>query len=230
MVPSNEEAATVLVVDDEPNIAALVRMVLEAAKYHVIEVHSGEDALAAAAHNVVDLVVLDIMLGGMDGFAVLEKLRGLGHAMPVLFLSARDEVDSKVRGLVLGDDYLTKPFDVDELVARVSALLRRSGKVERHSLVVGTLKLNEDNYSVTRGDVLIALTPTEFKLLRLLMHNVGKVVSREQIIAAVWDADVDGRANVDTYISYLRKKIDGDFSHQMVTTVRGFGYTLTPEL
>ena len=229
MTPTNDEVTTILVVDDEENIAALVRMVLEAAKYRVIEVHSGEAALEAASHNAIDLVVLDVMLGGMDGFAVLEKLRGLGHAMPVLFLSARDEVDSKVRGLSLGDDYLTKPFDVDELVARVSALLRRSGKVERHSMVVGTLELNEDNYSVTRGESVISLTPTEFKLLRLLMHNVSKVVSRDQIIAAVWDADVDGRANVDTYISYLRKKIDGDFEHQMVTTVRGFGYTLTPE-
>jgi len=226
---SNEEVITILVVDDEENIAALVRMVLEAAKYHVIEVHSGEAAIEAADQHPIDLVVLDIMLGGVDGFAVAEKIRGRGHNMPVLFLSARDEVNDKVRGLALGDDYLTKPFAVDELVARVSALLRRSGKVERHSLVVGNLELNEDNFSVTRDGVVISLTPTEFKLLRLLMSNVGKVVSRDQIIAAVWDIDVDGRANVDTYISYLRKKIDGDFAHQMVTTVRGFGYTLTPE-
>jgi len=219
----------VLVVDDEENIAALVRMVLEASNHEVREAHSGSEALKIVEEGPVDALVLDIMLGDMDGFELAEKLRRQGVKAPILFLTARDSVGDKVHGLELGDDYLTKPFHVDELKARVDALLRRSGGNDVHRLVVGDLELDEDNFRVTRAGTEISLTPTEFKMLKLLMRHAGTVIKREQILDAVWDDDFRGRASVDTYISYLRKKIDSDFDHQMLVTVRGFGYTLKPQ-
>ena len=220
--------SVVLVVDDEENIAMLVQMALELSGHTVLTAHSSTDAASMLADRTVDLIVLDVLLGDEDGFDLLDRLRRRGVTAPVLYLTALDDVADKVRGLSLGDDYMTKPFRVEELVARVHALLRRSGRADAHQLHVGDLELDEDTYSVHRAGVAISLTPTEFKLLRLLMQNVGKVVSREQILDTVWEYDFGGRANVDTYISYLRKKIDGDFPHQMLTTVRGFGYTLKP--
>jgi len=224
-----EAKPRVLVVDDEQNIAALVRMVLVAGNYDVVEAHSGQAALDAVAGQAFDAAVLDVMLGDLDGFEVAERLRRGGMHAPMLFLTARDDMSDKLRGLEIGDDYMTKPFHVDELKARVDALLRRAGTTESHRLVVGDLELNEDTFQVRRGGEEISLTPTEFRLLKLLMRHAGSVVKREQILEAVWDDDFRGRANVDTYVSYLRRKIDGGRAHQMLVTVRGFGYTLKPE-
>lgn len=225
MAPTKDAPAVVLVVDDEDNIAALVSMVVETAGHTVIEAHSGAEALSLVTSRHVDMIVLDVMLGDTDGFTLLEELRSKGYNLPVLFLTALDALPDKLRGLSLGDDYMTKPFKVQEVAARVDLLLRRRSS-ESNKLVVGDIVLNEDTYSVTRAGIDVPLTPTEFKLLRLLMRNANRVVLRSEILNEVWEPGFSGRANVDTYVSYLRRKIDGPHEAQMITTARGFGYML----
>jgi len=175
-------------------------------------------------------MVLDIMLPDRDGFQVVQRLRADGRHMPVVFLTARDSTEEKVKGLTVGgDDYVTKPFSLEELVARVRAVLRRTGAVsgeESARLVFADLELDDDTHEVWRGRTRIDLTPTEYKLLRYLMLNARRALSKSQILDHVWEYDFDGDANVvETYISYLRKKID-KLGPPLIHTIRGVGYTL----
>jgi two-component system OmpR family response regulator len=219
----------VLVVDDEVNIAELVATALAYENFEVKMAHDGGGAIAAVRDFAPDLVVLDVMLPDVDGFEVQQRLRANGERVPVLFLTARDAVEDRVRGLTLGaDDYLTKPFSLQELVARVRAVLRRTQATEpdAHRFRFADLELDEDRREVRRGGREIELTPTEFGLLRYLMLNARNVVSKAQILDHVWQYDCggDGRI-VETYIGYLRKKIDAG-GPPLIHTLRGFGYSL----
>ena len=223
--------ACLLVVDDEPNIRDLLATSLRFAGFEVFTASTGNEAIREATEHQPDLVVLDVMLPDMDGFTVTRRLRDRGEQYPILFLTAKDETQDKVAGLTVGgDDYVTKPFSLEEVVARIRAVLRRThGGTEstvESALMVGDLRLDEDSHEVHRGDVNIELSPTEFKLLRYLMLNAGRVVSKTQILDHVWDYDWSGEVGiVESYISYLRRKIDviGD---PMIHTKRGIGYVL----
>lgn len=219
----------VLVVDDEPNIAQLVAMALGYEGFLVETAADGRGALAAVRSFGPHLVVLDVLLPDLDGFEVGRRLRAAAEPVPVLFLTARDSVEDRVRGLTLGgDDYLTKPFAVEELVARVRALVRRAGSVAHPDtrLQFADLELNEDTREVRRAGRLVRLSPTEFSLLRYLMLNARLIRSKAQILDHVWQYDFggDGRI-VETYIGYLRRKIDAGAA-PLIHTVRGVGYTL----
>ncbi|GAA1490056.1 response regulator transcription factor [Brachybacterium sacelli] len=226
-----EFEARLLVVDDEPNIRDLLATSLRFAGFEVFTASTGNEAIREATDHQPDLVVLDVMLPDMDGFTVTRRLRDRGEQYPILFLTARDETQDKVAGLTVGgDDYVTKPFSLEEVVARIRAVLRRThgghDATVDSSLVVGDLRLDEDSHEVYRADVTIELSPTEFKLLRYLMLNAGRVVSKTQILDHVWDYDWSGEVGiVESYISYLRRKIDviGD---PMIHTKRGIGYVL----
>ena len=205
---------------------------LEAALRHTgFEVHpvaSGRAALEAVDTVKPDLVVLDVMLPDLDGFEVCHRLRSSGNRTPVLFLTARDGTDDKVRGLTMGgDDYLAKPFSLDELVARIGAVLRRTGAANSDALLTCLdLELDDDAHRVMRAGVDIALSPTEYNLLRYLLVNQGRVVSKSQILDHVWQYDFGGEGGVvETYIGYLRRKLDsGDV--RLIHTIRGVGYSL----
>jgi len=224
-------APRILVVDDESSITDLLGMALRYEGMEVRVAHLGRDAIEQAAEFRPHLMVLDVMLPDLDGFEVLRRLTTeVGpERLPVLFLTARDALDDKLRGFTLGgDDYMTKPFSVEELIVRVRAILRRTRSDGRDDgrLVVGDLELDEESHEVRRGQALIDLTPTEFKLLHYLMLNAGRVVSKAQILDRVWNYDFDGNANVvEIYISYLRRKVDAH-GPRMITTVRGVGYSL----
>jgi two-component system OmpR family response regulator len=222
----------VLVVDDQPNIVDMVATVLRFHGFEVGTAASAGAALARAAADRPDLVVLDVNLPDGDGFDVCRALRADGHQIGVVFLTARDAPADLVAGLTFGgDDYVTKPFSVDELVARVRAVLRRIRPVTGAEAGPGVLRfadleLDEDACQVRRGGHLVELSPTEFKLLRYLMANSGRVLSRAQILDAVWSYDFGGGSNVvDTYIGYLRRKLD-PLGPPLIATKRGFGYTL----
>ena len=223
--------ARLLVVDDEPNIRDLLATSLRFAGFEVFTASTGNEAIREATEHQPDLVVLDVMLPDMDGFTVTRRLRDRGEQYPILFLTAKDETQDKVAGLTVGgDDYVTKPFSLEEVVARIRAVLRRThGGTEStvdSALVVGDLRLDEDSHEVYRGDVVIDLSPTEFKLLRYLMLNAGRVVSKTQILDHVWDYDWSGEVGiVESYISYLRRKIDV-VGEPMIHTKRGIGYVL----
>ena len=224
------EKARILVVDDEPNITELVSMALRYEGFEVDVASDGRSALARAATFRPHLMVLDVMLPDVDGFGVLKRIRADGQPVSVVFLTARDATEDKVNGLTLGgDDYVTKPFSVEELVARVRAVLRRTGNgpgAGSSRLTFADLELDEDTREVWRGDEPIELTATEFKLLRYLMLNARRVLSKAQILDHVWQYDFGGDANVvETYISYLRKKVDKT-EPRLIHTVRGVGYTL----
>jgi len=220
----------VLVVDDEANITDLVATALRYEGFDVEVASTGGDALRAAETFRPDLMVLDIMLPDRDGYAVLQRLRADGLHVPVVFLTARDSTEEKVKGLTVGgDDYVTKPFSLEELVARVRAVLRRTGAINGDGsarLTFADLELDDDTHEVWRGRTRIDLTPTEYKLLRYLMLNARRALSKSQILDHVWEYDFDGDANVvETYISYLRKKID-KLGPPLIHTIRGVGYTL----
>ncbi|MGN0064760.1 MAG: response regulator transcription factor [Nocardioides sp.] len=222
----------VLVVDDEVNIAELLGMALRHEGWEVALAHTGRDAVATASEIRPDAVVLDIMLPDFDGLEVLRRLRAQHAHVPVLFLTARDSVEDRVSGLTVGgDDYVTKPFSLEEVVARLRALLRRAAvgvTEDRNVLQVGDLVMDEDSHEVFRGGRSVTLTATEFELLRYLMRNPRRVLSKAQILDRVWNYDFGGQANVvELYISYLRKKIDAG-SEPMIHTVRGAGYVLKP--
>jgi two-component system, OmpR family, response regulator len=224
------EKARILVVDDEPNITELVSMALRYEGFDVDVASDGRTALARAATFRPDLMVLDVMLPDVDGFGVLKRIRSDGYRVSVVFLTARDATEDKINGLTLGgDDYVTKPFSVEELVARVRAVLRRTNGgpgAGSSRLTFADLELDEDTREVWRGDEPIELTATEFKLLRYLMLNARRVLSKAQILDHVWQYDFGGDANVvETYISYLRKKVD-KVEPRLIHTVRGVGYTL----
>jgi two-component system OmpR family response regulator len=223
--------ARLLVVDDEPNIVELLSASLRFAGFEVVTATTGTEAVKAAERHRPDLVLLDVMLPDVDGFVVLRRLRATRDPLPVLFLTARDANEDKVQGLTLGgDDYVTKPFSLEEVIARIRAVLRRSraGGDRPVRLVVADLELDEDSHEVRRGGRAVALSPTEFNLLRYLMANAGRVLSKAQILDHVWSYDFDGDANiVESYVSYLRRKLDVD-AEPLIHTVRGIGYVLRP--
>ncbi|MDP1804512.1 MAG: response regulator transcription factor [Acidimicrobiales bacterium] len=222
----------VLVVDDEEYIRDLVSSALRIAGFQSMTAADGPRALAAVSSDNPDLVILDVGLPGIDGFEVCRRLRDDGDETPVIFLTARDTAEDRVSGFTKGgDDYLTKPFSLEELVARVRAVLRRtqrSGATENR-LRYADLEIDEDTMRVSRGDRPIQLSPTEFKLLRFLLINRERVLSKSQILDHVWQYDFGGSGGVvENYISYLRKKID-DVEPHLIHTVRGFGYVLRQE-
>ncbi len=225
-------AVRVLVVDDEATLSELLGMAL---RYEGWDVHTAGDGLSAVrlAREVrPDAVVLDMMLPDIDGLEVLRRLRAQAPAVPVLFLTARDAVEDRIAGITAGgDDYVTKPFSLEEVVARMRGLLRRAGATAAQAdpvLVVGDLTMDEDAREVRRGDDPVELTTTEFELLRYLMRNPRRVLSKTQILDRVWNYDFGGQANVvELYISYLRKKVDAG-REPMIHTVRGAGYVLKP--
>lgn len=223
--------AKLLVVDDEPNIRELLSTSLRFAGFDVVAAANGRDALAAAETHNPDLAVLDVMLPDMDGFTVTRRLRAAGRHFPVVFLTARDDTDDKVTGLTVGgDDYVTKPFSLDEVVARIRAVLRRTQPHDDDGAVirVDDLELDDDAHEVRRGAEVIDLSPTEFKLLRYLMMNPNRVLSKAQILDHVWEYDFNGDASiVESYISYLRRKIDKNpDAPALIQTKRGVGYLL----
>ncbi|OKI61264.1 response regulator transcription factor [Micromonospora sp. CB01531] len=227
------EPVRVLVVDDEPTLTDLLAMALRYEGWEVTTAGNGTAAITTARQVKPDVVVLDVMLPDLDGFQVLRRLREETPSVPVLFLTARDAVEERIAGLTVGgDDYVTKPFSLEEVIARLRALLRRSGFAvatrEEAVLTVGDLSLDEDSHEVRRGADLITLTATEFELLRYLMRNPRRVLSKAQILDRVWNYDFGGQANVvELYISYLRKKIDAG-REPMIHTLRGAGYVLKP--
>jgi two-component system, OmpR family, response regulator len=226
-------AERVLVVDDEAAITELVTTALRFVGFEVQSAASGREALAAAASFLPHLIILDVMLPDMDGIEVCRRLRAGGDQVPVIFLTARDEHEDRMRGFTHGgDDYLTKPFSLEELVARIRAVLRRSGASGGEATSRTTyadLELDDDSHRVWRGGELVHLSPTEFRLLRYLLLNAERVLSKDQIIDHVWQYDFYGDANVvETYISYLRRKID-DREPKLIQTIRGFGYSLRTE-
>jgi len=227
--------ARLLVVDDEPNIRELLSASLRYAGFEVATAADGQQALVLADSFRPDLLVLDVMMPGLDGFGVVRRLRESGRHTPVLFLTARDAAEDKVSGLTLGgDDYVTKPFSLEEVIARIRAVLRRTrGQADDGAtLRFHDLELNEDSHEVRRGGRVIDLSPTEFKLLRYLLLNPNRVLSKLQILDHVWDYDFRGESGiVESYISYLRRKIDAD-GPSLIHTKRGVGYVLRvpPEL
>jgi two-component system OmpR family response regulator len=221
----------VLVVDDEDNITFLLSSALRHFGFDVQVTATGHEALEAVSSFVPDLVLLDVMLPDLDGFEVVRRLRSDGVTTPVLFLTARDTTEDRVRGLTLGgDDYVAKPFSLEEVVARIHAILRRQGIASRSSQMnLADLEMDEDAHRVRRAGEAIELSPTEYKLLRFLLVNAGKVLTRARILDHVWEYDFGGNTNVvDTYVSYLRKKVDR-FDPPLIQTIRGVGYSLRVE-
>jgi len=227
---TREPEAKVLVVDDEAYIADLLSTGLSFVGFDVRTAGGGQEALSLVRDWRPDLLVLDVMMPGVDGFEVTRRLRAEGRSVPVLFLTARDALEDKVTGLTIGgDDYVTKPFSLEEVVARVRALLRRASATEPVGarLTYADLVMDEDAHEVWRGGEPVELTPTEFSLLRYLMLNAGRVMSKAQILDHVWAYDFGGDgAVVESYISYLRKKVDAPFDVPLIRTVRGVGYSL----
>jgi two-component system OmpR family response regulator len=225
------DQARVLVVDDEENITDLVATALRYAGFDVETAISGRKAQETVGSFRPHLVILDVMLPDVDGFEIARRLVSAGEKVPILFLTARDGTDDKIRGLTLGgDDYVTKPFSLDELIARVHAILRRSNGPAQRSARLGfaDLELDEETHEVWRAGNEIELTATEFKLLRFLLQNPRRVLSKAQILDHVWNYDFGGDGSiVETYISYLRKKVDTS-EPRLIHTVRGVGYTLRP--
>ena len=218
-----------LLVEDEDNLRSMLTAALRHNGFDVAEAANGSagyDAAVAAEH---DLVVLDVMLPDIDGFEVCRRLRSSGSRVPVLFLTARDATEDKVRGLTLGgDDYLVKPFSLEELVARIRALLRRAGLAREKSTVLSyaDLEMDDDAHQVRRAGEELLLSPTEYNLLRYFMLNPGRVLSKAQILDRVWNYDFGGDGGiVETYIGYLRRKVDA-MEPKLIHTVRGVGYTL----
>ena len=228
--------ARLLVVEDEPNIRELLSTSLRFAGFEVHTAGDGATALRLAESERPDLLVLDVMLPDMDGFSVTRRLRDQGRQVPVVFLTARDGTEDKIRGLTLGgDDYVTKPFSLEELTARIRAVLRRTtaGEEEPSRLVFADLELDEETHEVYRAGQRVQLSPTEFKLLRYLMLNANRVLSKAQILDHVWKYDFRGDDNiVESYISYLRRKVDqidgadGQRLPPLIHTKRGVGYLL----
>jgi two-component system OmpR family response regulator len=225
--------ARILVVDDEPNIVDVISMALRHQGFEVESADNGIDAITAVHRFKPHLMLLDIMLPDMEGFEVAERLGGGHSRTPIIFLTARDSTEDKVRGLTIGgDDYVTKPFSLEELIARVRLILRRTGLADGTAddvLKFEDLELDESTREVSRGSRPIELTATEFRLLHYFMMNPRRALTRQQILDHVWEYDFDGDARVlETYISYLRKKVDAD-GEPLIQTVRGIGYALRPK-
>jgi two-component system, OmpR family, response regulator len=227
-----DDAERLLVVDDEATVRELLSATLRFAGFRVTSAANAAEAISSATEEPPDLVLLDVMLPDMDGFEVVRRLReqrtrGRTGPVPVLFLTARDRQADKVTGLSLGaDDYVTKPFDLEELIARIRAILRRTAGHPTDVLTVGPLALDVEGHQLTRLGRPVRVSPTEFRLLRYLMENAGRVVTKAQILDRVWHYDFGGDASiVDTYISYLRRKVDVD-EPKLLQTVHGVGYVL----
>ncbi|MEV5414083.1 response regulator transcription factor [Thermopolyspora sp. NPDC052614] len=217
-----------LVVDDEPNIRELLSASLRYAGFDVITAADGRDAVQLAERTRPDLVVLDVMLPDLDGFAVINRLRSAGRRVPVVFLTARDATEDKIAGLGLADDYVTKPFSLEEMLARIRAVLRRTRgeHLSPARLQVADLEMDEESHQVWRAGKPVRLSPTEFKLLHYFMLNAGRVLSKAQILDHVWNYDFGGDRNVvESYVSYLRRKID-TVDPRLIHTLRGVGYVL----
>ncbi len=222
-------APRILVVDDEPNIRDLLITSLRFAGFQVRAAANGAQTISAVLEEEPDLIVLDVMLPDMNGFSVTKRLRGAGYVAPILFLTAKDDTEDKITGLNAGgDDYVTKPFSLDEIVARIQAILRRTMQTDEEAVIrAGELSMDQDTHDVRVGDASIELSPTEFKLLRYLMLNPNRVLSKAQILDHVWEYDFNGDAGiVESYISYLRRKIDPHSTESLIQTKRGFGYML----
>jgi two-component system OmpR family response regulator len=219
----------ILAVDDEPSILEVLSMALRFHGFEVETAATGEQALSAAAAFKPQLMVLDIMLPDMEGFEVARRLGAQRAEIPIIFLTARDATQDKIRGLTIGaDDYVTKPFSLEELVARIRTVLRRTGQAaaDTNRLEFEDVELDDDTREVIRAGTSIELTATEYRLLRYLMLNPRRVLTREQILNQVWDYDFGGDARVlETYVSYLRKKLDAH-GPPLIHTVRGVGYAL----
>ena len=236
----NNQEARLVVVDDEPSIRELLSASLRFSGFEVITASNGTEAIEGIVDSQPDLIIMDVMMPDIDGFTVTSRIRQEGIDAPVLFLTARDDTQDKVMGLTVGgDDYVTKPFSLEEVVARIRAILRRTREeVEDNPVIrVADLEINEDSHDVTRHGELIDLSPTEYKLLRYLMDNEGRVLSKAQILDHVWQYDWGGDAAiVESYISYLRKKIDGvtytddegntQKVEPIILTKRGIGYMI----
>lgn len=224
------ESLKVLVVDDEPNIRDLLSASLRFAGHQVATAANGNDAITMIAETNPDIVLLDVMLPDISGFGVTKKIRGMGIETPILFLTARDDTEDKVTGLTVGgDDYVTKPFSLDEIMARISAIMRRTSKEGQDSSIisVGELSINEDAHEVTVGSNVVDLSPTEYQLLRYLAANPNRVLTKAQILDHVWEYDFNGEMGiVESYVSYLRKKLDPISQEPLIITKRGVGYML----
>ena len=224
-----ERTERILVVEDEDAIRDLVATALRFTGFPVFTVASGRAAIAEVRNEPFDLLILDVNLPDVDGYEICRKIRADGNTVGVIFLTARDDPTDLKSGFTAGgDDYLTKPFSLEELMLRIEAVLRRTAgnHVETSRLVAGEVVLDQDAYRVWRGDEEVSLSPTEFRLLRYLMQNQDRVVSKNQILDHVWDYEYVGDLNaVETYVSYLRKKL-GDKDAHLIRTVRGFGYSL----
>jgi two-component system, OmpR family, response regulator len=225
--------AKLLVVDDEPDIVELLSASLKYHGYEVATAASGREAMEEARRFRPDMILLDVMMPELDGFDVLRRLRGEGTRTPVLFLTARDATEDKIKGLTLGgDDYVTKPFSLSEILARIQAVLRRASdpaggaSVPSARLTFADIELDDDTHEVFKGGHEVQLSPTEFKLLRYFMTNPGRVLSKAQILDHVWQYDFGGDAGVvESYVSYLRKKVDTT-DPRLLHTLRGVGYSL----
>jgi two-component system, OmpR family, response regulator len=228
--PSDRDQVRVLVVDDDRNIADVLSMALRYEDFAVEQAADGRAALKIASDFRPHLIVLDVMLPDFDGFEVARRLAERRAEIPIVFLTARDTTEDKVRGLTLGgDDYVTKPFSVEEILARIRSILRRVGlsHEDGNQLSFADLELDDDTREVTRGGQLIELTDTEYRLLRYLMAHPRHVLTRAQILDHVWEYDFGGDARVlETYVSYLRKKLEGNGHPRLIHTVRGVGYAL----
>ena len=219
----------ILVVDDEPNIRDLLTTSLRFAGFAVRAVGNGAAAISAVIEEEPDLIILDVMLPDMNGFGVTKRLRTSGYTSPILFLTAKDDTEDKIMGLTVGgDDYVTKPFSLDEIVARIKAILRRTMQEDDDAVIrAGEIVMDQDTHEVTVNGNGVELSPTEFKLLRYLMLNPNRVLSKAQILDHVWEYDFNGDAGiVESYISYLRRKLDPHSSEPLIQTKRGFGYML----
>lgn len=218
-----------LVVDDEDNLRSMLCAALRHNGFEISTATNGHDALAAVSELRPDLIVLDVMMPVLDGFEVCRRLRADNDQTPILFLTARDSTEDKVRGLTLGgDDYLEKPFSLEELVARTTAILRRTGRIKEdsHVLVLEDLSLDDEAHIVMKSGESVHLSPTEYKLLRYLLINQGRVLSKAQILDHVWEYDFEGDGGVvETYVGYLRRKLDQS-EPKLIHTVRGAGYTI----
>lgn len=219
----------ILIVDDEPSIRDLLTTSLRFAGFGVRAVSNGAQTISAVLEEEPDLIILDVMLPDMNGFSVTKRLRTAGYTAPILFLTAKDDTEDKITGLTVGgDDYVTKPFSLDEIVARIKAILRRTIHEEEDAVITaGQIVMDQDTHEVTVEGKPVDLSPTEFKLLRYMMLNPNRVLSKTQILDHVWEYDFNGDAGiVESYISYLRRKLDALTEESLIQTKRGFGYML----
>lgn len=216
----------ILIAEDDRKVAGFLKKGLKEEQYAVDVCYDGEEALFQAQVNQYDLIILDVMLPKKNGFSICKEIRNEGNLTPILMLTARDQLEDKVKGLQEGaDDYLTKPFAFEELLARIQALLRRTQDYKTKTLNVGDLELDPVSRKITREDKTITLTGKEYALLEYLMRNKGRVITQSMIIDHVWDMNYDGLSNVvNVYINHLREKIDKGFSQKYIHTIRGVGY------